>query len=352
MHATTPFPQQGSSSSLKIAAAAIVIGLLSCSSPLRAELRDFKGSSGKTIKAELKKAKGQTIFLRTVEGKDLQIPLKSFVREDQDFILKWIAEDPAAIDYNFAIKASEKLLESVKMRGYYERSGVQRKAYEIEVRNGVLNAVDGLKMEYRCFFQDRVASYSGGSGMYAMSAPQVSFKGGETEIPTLNYNASFQFTTKGYTLESLKEAYGTGSLVRDRLLGVWLKFSRHGTPIAEWKSQGCPRCEWPEMPRSTEEGGDRPKNFGENMDDPPKPKSPPVPESIPSAPATPKNPEGEKPSTTPKPEPKSPASPPPSSTPKPPAAPAGPAKKQDSDSGGDDDAVLLKIFELDDDKKK
>ena len=45
----------------------------------RAELREFKSTQGSVIKAELKKAKGQTIILQSDQGKELQVPLKSCV---------------------------------------------------------------------------------------------------------------------------------------------------------------------------------------------------------------------------------------------------------------------------------
>ena len=46
--------------------------------PLHAEMREFKNLKGAVIKAELKKAKGQMIFLRNEDGKDIQIALNQF----------------------------------------------------------------------------------------------------------------------------------------------------------------------------------------------------------------------------------------------------------------------------------
>ncbi len=292
--------------------------LMGLTSTIHAEFREFKSAKGQVIKAELKKAKGQTILLKGFDGKDLQIPLASFSKDDQTFILKWIAHDPTAIDYNFVCKVDEKLLESVKMRGYYERSGIQRKAYQVAISNGSRNAVDGMAIEYRVFFEDKVKRYSSGSGLYANEIPQVLYKTGETDLPTLNYNNTFNLLTKGYSLETLKEYYyyGNRGTLKDRLLGIWIRFYRHGHLVQEWKSPGVPKCEWP--------GGtkQKPRDFSEE-DTPPV-----IADNGSSSNST--NPSGTKPAPT---------------------QPTAPLKKEEEDSGSDDDATVLKMFELDDESK-
>lgn len=300
----------------------LVLGALLPLLPAAAEMREFKSARGSTIRAELVKAKGQTIILKSDAGKELQVPLASFSLEDQNAILKWMAEDPWAIDYHFTCKAEEKLLKDTKVagRGYGERYAAVQKIFDVSVLNGSRNAIDNLTLEWRVFLLNRVDP----SGSAAtITADQVFFKSGTEAMPVLNFNGTFRFRTKPYVLHSIKETYQTGRVEKDRLLGVWVRIFRLGQVVGEWKSQGTPKCEWPEVagnPQTTD----------------------PAP-----PPAGTDTPEAGKPSATPDTPPSPPAATPRTS---PPATPPDKDGKPAVDD--DSDATLLKIFELDDGPKK
>ena len=227
---------------------------LTCTATLQAELREFHNSKGVALKAELVKARGPNVVIRDAEGKENTVPVKNFSRDDVTYILRWIMAEPTALDYRFEAKETEKAVDKVPGTGgraptgyaAYGTADESQRGYEVSLSNRCANPVEGIRACYRVFLLDCV-DMSSSDYAFVMNKRKLLFKSGNVELPTMNYNASFKFSTRVHTLHKMKAANNyNGVNERDRLRGVWVKYYRHGVEVGEWKSPTVPRCEWPE----------------------------------------------------------------------------------------------------------
>jgi hypothetical protein len=212
-----------------------LILLLMIGVPAGAEVRTFHDVKGRAMEAELVKARGPNIVVR-MDKKEVPVPLKQFSREDQTVILQWIATDPGAIDYRFDCREAEK--EVPRTDG---EEGPGLRGYEVTVANRCLNTVDGIRMCYRVFLDDRVDPI--GSWF---NSRKLMFKAGDEELPALAYGKSAKVVTRGHQVDKTRSNGFSGQPERDRLRGVWVRFFRFGTEVGSWKSGAVPKCEWPE----------------------------------------------------------------------------------------------------------
>ncbi len=257
-----------------LTAASLCLSLL-VATVSRAEMREFKSAQGSVIKAELKKAKGQTIILQSDQGKELQVPLKSFSSEDQLVILKWMAEDPSALDHTFAVKATVKEIAGAKAdqdananrrpemgrgRGWMETTS-EKKAFEVEIASTTRAPLRDVSVDWCAFELDKVKSREDWRGAFeGLRRPGANddkskengdrrvedsdkgtllVKRGTLALPEIDFSGKETFQTPAFRLDS------SGSNASDKLLGVWLRFYRAETLIFEWKSPQCPKTEWP-----------------------------------------------------------------------------------------------------------
>lgn len=219
---------------------------------LRAEMRSFTTIKGVVFRADLKKAKGQTIFLRNEDNKEVQLPLNQFSKDDQTFILKWMTEDPLAIDYSFSIKVEDKAAPAAKKvvnnNYYYERLAATQRNYTVTIQNSSRNTLNDISVDWCAFMLNNVTFSS--SGSYGISSSnngmgELRFKHGTHEIATMPVSHSTSIVTPNFTIESIIDKYYTGAKTKDKMQGVWLRFYRGSTLIHEWKSPDCPKMEWP-----------------------------------------------------------------------------------------------------------
>lgn len=226
---------------------ALIVVLLACV-PLTAvaELREFKNQKGSTFKAEPLVVRGPNVVLKGENGRELTVAVKSLSREDQDFILRWMVHEPKALSYSFDCKSEEKTGETRKLSSRLGKLEATDKSYEIKINNRCQNPIDDLKVAYRVFLEDRVAD----TGMDREVG--VIWKGGLLDMGRLTYNQSTSITTGSHAVQkatpnSLAGFAGVDVKVKkDQMRGVWIKFYRHGVEVAEWKSPGVPKCDWPE----------------------------------------------------------------------------------------------------------
>jgi hypothetical protein len=226
--------------------------LLACATFLPAEVREFRDAKGRTLKAELVKARGTNVVIRNAEGKEVPVPLKNFSRDDITYICRWIAADPAALDYRFDVRETEKAVDKIPGLGRpsgpaaYGTAEETMRAYELSISNRCQNPVEGVRACYRVFLVDCVDASESGYAFVATKR-KLLFKTGDVELPVMSYNASHKLTTRAHAVHKMKAANNfNGVSERDRMRGVWVKFYRHGVEVGEYKSGTVPRCEWPE----------------------------------------------------------------------------------------------------------
>ncbi len=229
----------------------LALGLALPVGAVHAEMREFKSAQGSIIKAQLKKAKGQMIYLTTEAGKEIQVSLTGFAKEDQNYILKWMDEDPLAVDYNFVCKAEAKQLPASKSaaNSYYERVSTMQQIYNVSVQNSCRNTLNDLSIDWCAFMLNRVTLSSSGSYSFSFSdtnpVGELRVKHGSESLPSLAASHTHNFATPAFSLDSVIDKYYTGAKKKDVLQGVWLRFYRGDTLVGEWKSPECPKAEWP-----------------------------------------------------------------------------------------------------------
>lgn len=212
-----------------------------------AEMREFKNLKGTVIKAEPVVVRGTNVILKLENGKEATVALKSLVREDQDFILRWMVHEPKALSYSFDCRSEEKTGSTDKKSSRLGKLESTEKSYDVKINNRCQNPIDNLKVAYRVFLEDRVQD----SGLERDSVGVI-WKGGLLDLGRLTYNQSTSVTTGSHSVQkatpnSLAGFAGVDvKTKKDQMRGVWIKFYRHGVEVAEWKSPGAPKCDWPE----------------------------------------------------------------------------------------------------------
>ena len=170
------------------------------------------------------------------------MPLKNFSPEDQTWLLQWMVWDPKALDYNFTCEEVEKTGESLRQKYSYFKYEATPRGYEVKIGNRSQNTMEGVKVAYRIFLEDRVDE-DGSTKL------KVSYHTGTSVLPRMQYNATHSLMTRKLKCEKLIPVDGwtfyVGKTTRDRLRGVWMRFYRHGVMVSEWKSPGVPKCDWP-----------------------------------------------------------------------------------------------------------
>lgn len=231
------------------ALAVIACGILSS----HAEVREFRDVKGRPLKAELVKLRGPNVVIRGADGRDTTVPLKNFSSDDVTYICRWVAAEPAALDYRFDVKEAEKAVEAVPGLGRssganaYGTAEESRRAYEISLSNRCQNPIEGIRVCYRVFLVDCVEVSETGGYASVLPARKLLLKAGNFELPRMTYNGSHKFTTRSHTVHKMKAANTYGGVAeRDRMRGVWVRFYRHGVQVSEYKSGTVPRCAWPE----------------------------------------------------------------------------------------------------------
>ncbi len=223
-----------------------ILALIGTALHSTAEFREFKDIKGRVIKAEPVKARGLNITMRLESGSEVPVALKTLCEADQNFLLTWISVTPAALDYRFDCKEGEKSVEGGNFAPgssarYWGAAYTAAKQYEVSLASRCQNPINGLRICYRVFLEDRVSETGSTYG-----GRKLMYKSGNYELPTLSYNLGHKFMTRPHVMHKITATssfYGTSE--RDRLRGVWVKFYRFGVEVYEWKSQTCAKCEWP-----------------------------------------------------------------------------------------------------------
>ncbi len=192
-----------------------VLFLLLAAPPAPAELRKFTNTSGKEIIAEVVSGKGDLVQLR-MDGRTIKTRIDAFSAADQEYLRKWIKDNPPKIDYHFDIDIDKKKLERNLQDVGYKKYKNDVYAYRVTITNRTRETVSGLKAKYRAFKEDRV------DGQYIRSNLEIEMKEGAVEIPELKYNHSASFDTESFVLDEVRYDYTTRT-TKDNLQGLLIR---------------------------------------------------------------------------------------------------------------------------------
>ncbi|MDG2124119.1 MAG: hypothetical protein P8J87_10500 [Verrucomicrobiales bacterium] len=235
---------------------AACMGGLMLAGPAQAEFRSFKAAKGdNVILAELVSSLGAgKVKIRKDDGAEIAVNISVFSAADQAYIKNWIATSPDAVSYQFVIDLKEVKLDSKKTEDYSDKITIDKVAYEVSIGNRARARVEGMKLQYKVFKENRVSAY----GSF-LSSPKLMYKEGEVKLPPMDYNKTAKFVTETHVIRRVRTRYSFNnkSNERDRMEGVWLRFYKGETMVHEWRSSNVPVDDW-----DFNKGGD-----GEDEDD-------------------------------------------------------------------------------------
>ena len=128
-----------------------------------AQLRNFKDTSGRAVKASVESvsAAGDSINLLSAKGKRYTVPVDRFSEADREYIRKWAAENPgsAAIS-SLRIELNSKRRKIPNPRGRldpkYSKISDSETFFEIMIENPTREPVPGMKFEYVIYKREYV----------------------------------------------------------------------------------------------------------------------------------------------------------------------------------------------------
>lgn len=216
--------------------------LLLCLSA-KAEIHEFSLPDGRSIKAEIVDFNGKQniVQLRLENGKIKKISPAVFVAEDRAYIRSWAEMAGFRSPSFFKVSGQKKKLEKWKKEeeGKIEYSDgskemetisetkFEKYVYEVSLENKNDTALEGLKLEYRIFFEQSLTT--GADSSVAQNKVV-----GEFEVPVIKAKGRASFTTSHVVIHE-KEWNGdityNGSVYPKEtgdIHGIWIRVSMTG----------------------------------------------------------------------------------------------------------------------------
>lgn len=196
----------------------------------------LRNDDGREMEERLVSAHGETIRIqRADDNKEFEVPISVFDDFTEQRIRSWIEEDPEAVEFSLDITAQRNLVDS----NTFEVSGRSFKntqwAYRVSLTNQTRNALNGAEVEYRIIYDDNV-EFSRTSAMPGEGARQQ--EGQVVALPEVAFNDEVEFTTPPVETQTYEyvPSRGDREYSKDEIKGIWVRVSRHGELIGEFKS--------------------------------------------------------------------------------------------------------------------
>ncbi|WP_372798470.1 hypothetical protein [Pontiella sp.] len=171
-----------------------------------AEMHAFELKDGRTLEAEIIDYDGRSgkVTLKRPDGKRVPVPADIFVGADQSYIQEWNAAKAFTSDQYLKITFDEEILERRKEEVYRDMTDTEGNmesylmkeikyedvAFQIQLRNMNKSTLDGMRMEYRIYYEQssenwnkqepeqfvfaaeaEVSAVAGGQGIKIMTQP-------------------------------------------------------------------------------------------------------------------------------------------------------------------------------------
>lgn len=147
----------------------LLLGILSLGFTCVAEMHAFELNDGRTLEAEIVDFDGRSgkVTLKRADGKRVPVPANIFVEADQAYIKEWDAAKAFTSDKFLKVSFDEKTLERRKEEIYKNLTDTDGNveeylmkeikyedvAFQIELRNMNKSALNGMRMEYRIYYE-------------------------------------------------------------------------------------------------------------------------------------------------------------------------------------------------------
>lgn len=199
---------------------------------LRADLREFTSSDGKTLQAELVEHRDGKVTLRRADGKEFEVAPNVFSPEDQIFIKEWISKTPESLHYNFRFDADRTKISGTTRNESFLFVKNEKWVYTVKITNNSRDTMNDLVVKYKQF---RSNYADDDSQAYDDDRSDWLTDNGEVKLSQeLPYNKTMEFQTKPMQIDFV-DYEGFGDKWKDEIKGVMIRIETPaGKKIAEW----------------------------------------------------------------------------------------------------------------------
>lgn len=215
--------------------ALVALGIFGVASLAQAESRAFTNDNGTIIQAELVSHTGGKVTLKRTDGKEFTVNPSIFSADDEAYIKKWMAKNPAIHNYNLRVDAEKKKVEGNSRNYGYKRVKNDLWSFLVTITNNSQDPVSNLSIKYRVFYTN---SADGSYGTDSSSSGDRTFRmieGSAKLDKELAFNRTLQFSTTPVEIDVVD--YDYGNRYKDEVKGCLILITDSaGKTVLEWRS--------------------------------------------------------------------------------------------------------------------
>ncbi len=193
-------------------------------------------TSGRKLDVEVLGANGDTLRIRRMtDEREFEIQMTQLDSLSSIRVQKWIDRTPAMTKFSIQFEVEKRLAESDDFSTAGRTLKTSQWVYDVKLTNLTRNVLNDAIVEYRIVYDDAVA-FSRTSAMPGKGAKQQ--EGQEVALPEMGFNERAEFTTPKLKLETYEYAPSRGEkeYERDKLIGIWIRVTKRGQILDEFKS--------------------------------------------------------------------------------------------------------------------
>lgn len=214
----------------------IAFSMLTTATLVLAQSRAYTNNNGTVIQAELiSHAKGK-VKLKRADGKEFEVSPSLFSDEDEAFIRKWMADNPADIQYSFRVAADKKKADGQKQDHGWKRIKNELWHYDVTIVNNTQEPISNFTVKYRLLYTNVT------HGERILKEPETLgaqiVEGKIEEEGELGFNRTLQFQTSPVTIDTTDYDYHySDNRQKDTLDGCIIRIEdQSGKAVLEWVS--------------------------------------------------------------------------------------------------------------------
>ncbi|NNE90903.1 MAG: hypothetical protein HKN23_04590 [Verrucomicrobiales bacterium] len=191
---------------------------------------------GRSLDARLISANGEVVKIqRLSDDLEFELRLDQLDEVSARRVTNWIERDPDAADYSMKFEVEKRLSESDSFEAGGRSLKTNQWVYDVKLTNVTRNELKGAMLEYRIIFDDKVAFTR--TSAFPGKGPKQQ-EGEEVALPEMGFNDRAEFTTPSVQLHTYEYSptRGQKDFERDKLLGIWIRITKRGEVIDEFRS--------------------------------------------------------------------------------------------------------------------
>ncbi len=210
--------------------------MITASTLVDAQSRAYTNDNGTVIQAELvSHAKGK-VKLKRADGKEFEVSPSLFSDEDEAFIRKWMADNPADIKYSFRVTADKKKVDGQKQDHGWKKIKNEQWHYDVAIINNTQEPISNFTVKYRLLYTNATHGERD-TKVPEQLGPQI-VEGKVEQKGELGFNRTLQFQTSTVTIDTTDyDYYYSDNRQKDTLDGCIIRIEdQSGKVVLEWVS--------------------------------------------------------------------------------------------------------------------